>query len=218
MDRGASGGDGARGATGVKLDSVADKPLIDKRFERERAYKSTSIAGASESKVVSSTFDAFQRMAAGLDGRTIADKISDPNRPTWEQYKKDNEDKLDLRGVEIKKMAEYRAELDKERERRLKGSKIKEKKVAISSSDDSDSESDSGDSTNAKKKKKNKERKKKKEKEKKRSKKHKKEKKRKRDNETDSDSESNRKKNKKESNGESVRLSDFLKGNHDDSD
>ncbi len=68
---------------------------------------------------MSSTFDAFQRMAAGLEGRTIADKLADPNRPTWEQYKKENEDKLDLVGVEVRNMVEYRAQLDKERERRL---------------------------------------------------------------------------------------------------
>ena len=68
---------------------------------------------------MSSTFDAFQRMAAGLEGRTIADKLADPNRPTWEQYKKENEDKLDLVGVEVRNMVEYRSQLDKERERRL---------------------------------------------------------------------------------------------------
>ena len=58
-------------------------------------------------------------MAAGLEGRTIADKLADPNRPTWEQYKKENEDKLDLVGAEVRNMVEYRAQLDKERERRL---------------------------------------------------------------------------------------------------
>lgn len=68
---------------------------------------------------MSSTFDAFQRMAAGLEGRTIADKLADPNRPTWEQYKKENEDKLDLVGAEVRNMVEYRAQLDKEREKRL---------------------------------------------------------------------------------------------------
>lgn len=59
-------------------------------------------------------------MAAGLESRTIADKLADPNRPTWEQYKKENEDKLDLVGVEVRNMVEYRAQLDKEREKRLK--------------------------------------------------------------------------------------------------
>jgi len=33
-------------------------------------------------------------MEAGVDGRTIADKIANPNRPTWESYKKENEDKV----------------------------------------------------------------------------------------------------------------------------
>jgi len=93
----------------------------DKRFERERAYQlSTLEKGIQEPQsAVSSTFDAFQRMAAGLDARKMADKIADPNRPTWEQYKKENEDKLDLVGVEVRNMVEYRAQLDEERNKRL---------------------------------------------------------------------------------------------------
>ena len=57
---------------------------------------------------MSSTFDALVRMEAGVDGRTLAEKMADTNRPSWEQYKKDNEDKLDLVSGEAKKMAEYR--------------------------------------------------------------------------------------------------------------
>jgi hypothetical protein len=52
-----------------------------------------------------------------LESRTLAEKIADPNRPTWEEYKKVNEDKLDLVGGEMRKMIEYRAELDREREK-----------------------------------------------------------------------------------------------------
>merc|ERR1719453_721832 len=76
---------------------------------------------------MSSTFDALIRMEAGLDGRTLAEKMQDQNRPTWEQYKKDNEDKLDLVSGEAKKMAEYRQQLDKEREDRLKNASSKKK-------------------------------------------------------------------------------------------
>lgn len=111
---------------GVKYDEVLDRQVGDRRFEREKAYKENPLslqAPSSGKSSMSSTFDAFQRLAAGLEGRTLAQKIADPNRPTWEQYKKDNEDKLDMVGSEVKKMVEYRVELDRERERRLKDRK-----------------------------------------------------------------------------------------------
>lgn len=58
------------------------------------------------------------RMVTGKEERTIADRISDPNRPTWEQYKKENADKLDLfSGNEEKEMIEYRKKLDAAREK-----------------------------------------------------------------------------------------------------
>ena len=82
----------------------------------------------------SNTYDAFMRLAAGLEPRTLSDKINDPNRPTWEKYKKDNEDKLSNTTGDLKKMAEYRAELDREREKRLYG----KKNADNSSSDSSD--------------------------------------------------------------------------------
>ena len=68
----------------------------------------------------SSTMDALQRMAAGLEGRTIRDQIDNANRPTWEQYKEANKDKLNLDTAETKQMADYRRQLDKEREDRLR--------------------------------------------------------------------------------------------------
>ena len=57
------------------------------------------------------------RIMTGKDERTIADRISDPNRPTWEQYKKENADKLDLSGNGEKEMLEYRKKLDAAREK-----------------------------------------------------------------------------------------------------
>lgn len=60
--------------------------------------------------------DALNRMVLGKDARTIADKINDPHRPTWEQYKKENKDKLDLGNGE-KQMMEYRRQLDEAREK-----------------------------------------------------------------------------------------------------
>ena len=126
-------------------------------------------------------------MAAGLEGRTLAEKIADPNRPTWEEYKKVNEDKLDMVGDEVRKMVEYRAKLDKEREDRLKQVTQGKKNNAISSDDD-DSDSHDEDSNNKKKKEKKEKKHKKHKKEKKEKKeKHKKDKKRKRSDDEDED-------------------------------
>ena len=127
---------------------------------------------------MSSTFDALVRMEAGIDGRTLAEKMADTNRPSWEQYKKENEDKLDLVSGEAKKMAEYRKQLDKEREDRLKNAGSKKRSAAISDSEDESSSSDSESSRqNKKKSKKEKKKKHKKEKKSKKSKKEKKSKK-----------------------------------------
>jgi hypothetical protein len=114
----------------------------DKRFERER----NSVTGNRiPEKAMSSTFDAFQRMAAGIDSRTMVDKMSDPNRPTWEQYKKENEDKLDLVGLEMRKMVEYRAQLDAERDRRLANLINPDKKHAKNKDEDDENSDESGD-------------------------------------------------------------------------
>lgn len=149
----------------VNYEAVADKLILDKRFEREQASNDVSQPTAR-----SSTFDAFQRMAAGLDSRTIADKLSDPNRPTWEQYKKENEDKLDLVGTDIRKMAEYRAQLDREREKLLK----QKRSASVPIHSDNEDSGDSSSDDSSKRKKKHKKHKKEK-KSKKSKKKHKKE-------------------------------------------
>ena len=150
--------DGSKKIGGVDFTSaLVDRQVGDVRYERDRAQKletqEKGVAALKESRpAVSATFDAFQRMAAGLEGRSIADKINDSNRPTWEQYKKDNEDKLNLVGNEVKKMAEYRVELDKERDRKLSlGSKNGKKSTAIDS--DSDDGSEAHDERKSKKKK-----------------------------------------------------------------
>jgi len=41
--------------------------------------------------------------------------LADSNRPTWDQYKKDNEEALNISGTEIKNMIAYRQELDASR-------------------------------------------------------------------------------------------------------
>ena len=102
----------------------------------------------------SSQMEAVMRVMAGMEERTIAEKLADPNRPTWEQYKKDNEDKLNLSGMDQKKMEEYRKELDEERDRRLaRGSnhqgmmkrKSKRKHYTSDGSHDNDDDDDSSE-------------------------------------------------------------------------
>jgi hypothetical protein len=216
--------DGFKKEGGVNYDTLMDRQIGDKRFERERANAGKSIIAP-----VNSTIDTLQRMAAGVEGRTIADKINDSNRPTWEQYKKDNESKLDLIGGEMRKMVEYRAQLDKERDQRLEhGTNRAKKSNAISDSDNSDDSSSSDSEDNGKHKKKHK--KEKKSKSSKKSKKHKdkkdKKKRSKHSTDSNSDDENNnhdrrdgdrdsKKKQKTDNNsssGGSYRLSDFMNG------
>ena len=78
-------------------------------------------APAAASPVVSAQMDAVMRLMTGREERTIAEKLADSNRPTWEQYKKDNHDKLNLDTLDQKQMDEYRKQLDEERDRRMAG-------------------------------------------------------------------------------------------------
>ncbi|KAE8878142.1 hypothetical protein PF005_g6619 [Phytophthora fragariae] len=148
---------GLKRSSGVDYNQVLDRQIDDSRFERQRAIRAASAAPppAEKPKHASSkaaapqsaTMDAFMRMVTGKDERTIADRISDPNRPTWEQYKKENADKLDLNDNGEKEMKEYRKKLDAAREKRLAGGsgskkrkKKQKKRSRSSSSEDSSSE------------------------------------------------------------------------------
>jgi hypothetical protein len=119
----------ARGS-GVNYSKVADRHVDDDRFEKHRQGGSapaatTGLASAAASGTspaqpkVSAQMAAVMRVMAGKEERTIAEKLADSNRPTWEQYKKDNQDKLDIAGVDKKKMEAYRKELDQQREKLL---------------------------------------------------------------------------------------------------
>lgn len=135
-----------RALAGVDYSKVLDRQVGDKRFEREKPGAACSSSSSSVAKpgASSSTYDAFQRLAAGIDGRTLAEKIADPNRPTWEQYKQDNEDKLNMVGGDVKKMAEYRSQLDREREERLRlGRHFKSDSQSSVDDNDTDSSHDS---------------------------------------------------------------------------
>ena len=116
--------------SGVDYSKVADRHVDDERFEKHKqgvaaVGAGSSSASSSASAVVdnqpkvSSQMAAVMRLMAGMEERTIAQKLADSNRPTWEQYKKDNEDKLDLVGTDMKKMEAYRKELDEQREKLL---------------------------------------------------------------------------------------------------
>ena len=113
----------------VDYSKVADRHVDDERFEKQRQAKSTADTGpavaaaggtpAGQPKQQSSQMAAVMRLMQGKEERTIAEKLADSNRPTWEQYKKDNEDKLNIEGLDQKKMDEYRKELDEQREKLL---------------------------------------------------------------------------------------------------
>ncbi|CAM9733468.1 unnamed protein product [Chrysoparadoxa australica] len=155
------------GSSLVNYSKLTDRHMDDKRFERElkvkeNLEKAAPSAGAGGGEAApSATYDAFVRMEAGLNERTIADKINDPNRVTWEHFKKENEDKLDIAGKELKKMIAYRKELDDERDRALKKAK---QKVKDRKEEDGDSDDDSSEAEGRKRKKRKKDKKKKKKK------------------------------------------------------
>jgi hypothetical protein len=74
---------------------------------------------AASAAPMSSQMQAVVRLLGGQEERTIAQKLADSNRPTWEQYKKDNHDQLNIEGLDTKQMEDYRKQLDAERESRL---------------------------------------------------------------------------------------------------
>eukprot|EP00980_Cylindrotheca_fusiformis_P006168 scaffold1319_cov126-Cylindrotheca_fusiformis.AAC.57 len=98
------------------------------------------------SQPMSSQMQAVVRLLAGQEERTIAQKLADSNRPTWEQYKKDNEAQLNLEGMDRKKMEEYRKQLDSERDQLLSRGRnhSKGKKKRHGDGDSEDESSDSG--------------------------------------------------------------------------
>ena len=118
---------GFKRGSGVNYSQVSDRHIDDSRYERQKPTAVSLHEPSNESKSgdgvgsqkVSSQMEAVMRIMLGKEERTISEKLADSNRPTWEQYKKDNEDKLDLIGEDQKKMEEYRRELDRDRERKL---------------------------------------------------------------------------------------------------
>ncbi|GMI37771.1 hypothetical protein TrCOL_g12003 [Triparma columacea] len=121
--------DGFKRGTGVDYTKVSNRHIDDDRYERPQngminqttgaPALSSGPAAASGGAAKSATMDSVMRLMTGQQERGIRDKLNDSNRPTWEQYKKDNADKLDLTGKDEREMEVYRKQLDKEREERL---------------------------------------------------------------------------------------------------
>lgn len=135
----------------VDYSKVADRPAQDARF----AAQSQQRKGPEPPP--SAQMDAVIRLMTGREERTIAEKLADANRPTWEQYKKDNHDKLNLDENNEQEMELYRRKLDEQRDRLLarksgslkpkkkKKKKKRRRKEASSEESSSDDGSESGD-------------------------------------------------------------------------
>jgi hypothetical protein len=115
----------------ISMSSPKKKSLVDySRVESRPRHPSVGPApqpitsqpqpSAAAAPAMSSNMQAVMRLMTGQDERTVRDKIDDPNRPTWDQYKSQNSDKLNLEGVDQKKMEEYRQQLDAQRDEMLR--------------------------------------------------------------------------------------------------
>mmetsp|Transcript_16428 Transcript_16428/g.62411 ORF Transcript_16428/g.62411 Transcript_16428/m.62411 type:complete len:203 (-) Transcript_16428:590-1198(-) len=168
--------DELQSSAGVDYSKLSDRRLEDNRFERYRDGNPSSSATAATAKAAgggaSATFDAFMRMATGGEQRTVRDFIDNPNRPTWETFKEQHKDQLDLAGAKTKEMMAYRQELDAARERML-AQKRREKRKRKRDDESGSEESEEDEARGERKRKK--EKKKKKKKSKKKKKKHRRE-------------------------------------------
>lgn len=163
----------------VDYSKVSDRPVEDERFQKHRAQQQgPSVVGAAPPQQagaaaaagtttgggarMSSNMEAVVRLMTGREERTIKEKLADANRPTWEQYKKDNEDKLNLEGLDQRKMEEYRRELDAQRDKILsRGINHKKKKKKKKHDDRSSDSSSSSDDSRRRRKKRHKKKKRK---------------------------------------------------------
>jgi len=148
----------------VDYSKITNRPVRDARFEHPSRVSgvvagpavaptaaaamplplSSSSAAAAMPARMSAQMDAVVRLMTGHGERTIAEKLADSNRPTWEQYKKENQSKLNLDEGQENEMENYRRQLDEQRERLLarggttmnKPKKKKKRKRKGSSDDD----------------------------------------------------------------------------------
>ena len=113
----------ARKSSLVDYSKVSSRPEIRQPSSsaQQPATTANQSTTATAPPVISAQMDAVMRLMTGREERTIAEKLADSNRPTWEQNKKDNHDKLNLDTLDQKQMDEYRRQLDEERDRRMAG-------------------------------------------------------------------------------------------------
>lgn len=147
----------------VDYSKISDRPVQDARFEKaargpiapQMPEREAATEAAAPVPRMSTQMDAVMRLMTGREERTIAEKLADSNRPSWEAYKKENEDKLKMDGADEEKMEQYRRELDAQRDKLLaRGSgrdntgkkRKKKKKRRRHESSDSDSSSESSGS------------------------------------------------------------------------
>jgi hypothetical protein len=148
--------------------TLVDYSKVLSRPDAQQSTATSAVAAPAPAAPVarSAQMDAVIRLMTGREERTIAEKLADSNRPTWEQYKKDNHEKLNLDTLDQKQMDEYRKQLDEERDRRMAGlptrddnkkdkqtkrkhkKKNKRKHESDSSSDESDVSSKATSSSN----------------------------------------------------------------------
>jgi hypothetical protein len=68
---------------GVDYSRIESRAIVDSRYERDNNKKAINPTSSSSSAAMSSTFDALIRLQAGVEARTLSEKITDSNRPTW---------------------------------------------------------------------------------------------------------------------------------------
>lgn len=103
----------------VDYSRIANRPVADRSTAAASTSQPSHPVDGNSSSRMSSNMQAVMRLMTGKEERTIAEKMADANRPSWEQYKKDNKDMLNLDGLDQQKMEEYRRELDAERDKIL---------------------------------------------------------------------------------------------------
>lgn len=97
--------------------------------QQQQPPRPTSGTGSTGGTVGGVSAAVLQRIRLGQAGvgtgseRTIAEKFADSNRPTWEQYKTEHHDKLNVDLVDAQLQEQYRRELERDREKRMGGGK-----------------------------------------------------------------------------------------------
>jgi len=157
---------------GVDYTKISSRHLDDKRYEREKAFAESGREQKNGTQDQSQTYNAFMRLQMGQEEATISEKLANnSNRPTWETFKKENKDQLNIAGEELRERLDYRRVLDEERRKRFTNDpSIQKTKNLLFSDDEEEGNEEVRDDEERKKKRKKKKSSKKKKKKKKRKK------------------------------------------------